>query len=74
MIIEVPPFVIGAATTEIIPSSGWAEPGLYDYPPAYSGAREPGQVAPFDPTPQEVVDRMLALAAVKNGDVVSELL
>ncbi|HYY24868.1 MAG TPA: hypothetical protein VE689_05195, partial [Candidatus Udaeobacter sp.] len=32
-----------------------------------------GQWAPFDPTPQEVVDRMLALAAVKEGDVVYDL-
>jgi precorrin-6B methylase 2 len=73
VIIEVPRFVTGVATTELIPSSGWAEPGLYDYPPANSGTRAPGQLAPFDPTPQEVVDRMLTLAGVKKGDVVYDL-
>lgn len=32
-----------------------------------------GSVAPFDPTPQEVVDRLLKLAEVKKGDVVYDL-
>jgi SAM-dependent methyltransferase len=31
------------------------------------------QVAPFDPTPQDVVDRMLILAGVSKGDVVYDL-
>ena len=33
----------------------------------------PGQLAPFDPTPQEVVDRMLILAGIKNGDLLYDL-
>lgn len=33
----------------------------------------PEQLAPFDPTPQEVVDRMLTLAGVKNGDLLYDL-
>ena len=33
----------------------------------------PGQLAPFDPTPQDVVDRLLALAGVTNGDLVYDL-
>jgi SAM-dependent methyltransferase len=33
----------------------------------------PQQLAPFDPMPQEVVDRMLTLAGVKNGDLLYDL-
>ena len=44
-----------------------------DSPPAESRIRSSGQLAPFDPTPQEVVDRMLRLAAVKPGDVLYDL-
>ena len=32
-----------------------------------------GKIVPYVPTPQEVVDRMLDLARVKNGDVVYDL-
>lgn len=35
--------------------------------------RAPDQLASFDPTPQEVVERLLALAGVKRGDVVYDL-
>ncbi len=46
---------------------------LSDNEPAGARTREAGQLAPFDPTPREVVDRMLALAGVKQGDVVYDL-
>jgi precorrin-6B methylase 2 len=42
-------------------------------PPEISGRGGPESVAPFDPTPHEVVERMLALAGVKKGDVVYDL-
>ncbi|MBM4262141.1 MAG: methyltransferase domain-containing protein [Deltaproteobacteria bacterium] len=35
--------------------------------------RGEGQWAPYDPTPQDVVDRMLKLAEVKQGDVLYDL-
>lgn len=38
-----------------------------------AGRDQPESVAPFDPTPQEIVERMLALAGVKKGDVVYDL-
>jgi len=44
-----------------------------DVPPAESRTRNGDQLAPFDPTPQEVVDRMLRLAAVKPGDLLYDL-
>ena len=37
------------------------------------GARGADRLAPFDPTPQEVVDRMLALAGIQKSDVVYDL-
>ena len=33
----------------------------------------PEQLAPFDPTPYEVVDRLLALAGIKAGDLLYDL-
>ncbi len=73
VIIEVPSYPVGGLAPQAIPGSGWAEPGLYADPPASSRTRAPGQLAPFDPTPQEVVDRMLALAGVQKSDVVYDL-
>ena len=35
--------------------------------------RGPGQIAPFDPTPLEVVERMLALANVRRDDLLYDL-
>ena len=34
---------------------------------------EPGQLAPYDPTPHEIVERMLALAEIRDNDVVYDL-
>ena len=53
--------------------------GLLAGPPAAAQTPQaPGpprreKLAPFVPTPQEVVDRMLAMAEVKEGDVVYDL-
>lgn len=44
-----------------------------DSPPAESRTRSSGQLAPFDPTPQVVVERMLRLAALKAGDLLYDL-
>lgn len=42
--------------------------------PALGGSARPGQsLAPFVPTPNDVVDRMLTLAGVTAGDVVYDL-
>jgi len=73
VIIEVPHYVGLGGIPQVIPGSRWSEPGFYADPPASSRTGAPGQLAPFDPTPQEVVDRMLALAGVKTGDVVYDL-
>ena len=47
-----------------------ALPALMHLKPAYA---QEGNIVPYVPTPQEVVDRMLELAQVKKGDVVYDL-
>jgi len=71
-------------------SSYWSEPYNWGVPyvppadvttpypdesvPAQSRVRGAGQWAPYDPTPQDVVERMLALAQIKKGgDLVYDL-
>jgi precorrin-6B methylase 2 len=58
-----------------VPNGGWTwiEPGQGELPREDFGARGMDRLAPFDPTPQEVVDRMLALAGIHKGDVVYDL-
>src|SRR5213593_4421223 len=68
------PYVIGNnVITEVAPGVVQAERRYFDESPNDARMRLPGQVAPFDPTPQEVVERMLVLAEVKKGDVVYDL-
>ena len=76
VIIEVPPVTfIGPSitTTQFISSGGWTETPVTENFSTDTRGIAPGQLAPFDPTPQEVVERMLALAAVKKSDVVYDL-
>jgi len=44
-----------------------------DEPPPQTSTRIDDQLGPFDPIPQEVVDRMLWLAAVKGRDLLYDL-
>lgn len=59
--------------TQVAPGVLRADRRLVEESPGDGRTRGPGQLAPFDPTPQEVVERMLALAAVKKGDVIYDL-
>jgi precorrin-6B methylase 2 len=52
--------------------NGSAEQGLPDYPDGPT-VRAPDRLAPFDPTPQDIVGRMLSLAAVTARDLVYDL-
>jgi precorrin-6B methylase 2 len=68
------PYVVGTnVITQVAPGVLQAERRYFDESPSDARIRIPGQLAPFDPTPQEVVERMLVLAAVKKGDVVYDL-
>jgi precorrin-6B methylase 2 len=59
--------------TQVAPGVVQAERRYSDGSPDETRLRTPGQLAPFDPTPQEVVERMLALAAIKKNDVIYDL-
>jgi len=67
------PFVVGTPVISQIAPGVITDRRYLDRPPSEAGMRDPGQLAPFDPTPQEVVERMLALAVVKRGDVIYDL-
>lgn len=59
--------------TEMAPGVLQEERRYADEPPPESRSRSSDQLAPFDPTPAEVVDRMLWLAGVKAGDLLYDL-
>ena len=59
--------------TQVAPGVVREDRRYLEAPPADARVREPGQLAPFDPTPQEVVERMLALAAIRKNDVIYDL-
>ena len=63
----------GTVITQVAPGVLQAEPRYAEDSPTETRTREPGQLAPFDPTPHEVVDRMLALVRVKKNDVIYDL-
>jgi SAM-dependent methyltransferase len=59
--------------TEVAPGVVRADRRYADEPSSAVPERGADRLAPFDPTPHEVVERMLALARVKKGDVVYDL-
>ena len=68
------PFVYSPTViTQVAPGVISAAPRYTEEPPSEARTRSRGQLAPFDPTPQEVVERMLSLANVKSGDVLYDL-
>ena len=72
-IIEVPSSSDSAATGSIVsgvPAENFAA-APWSERPSVRTFRE--QLAPFDPTPHEVVDRMLALGGIKPGDLLYDL-
>jgi len=74
-IVDVPTFDITTTTvtTYDAPDSGWAPPSGTAGVPRDPRIRSTTQLAPFDPTSQELVYRMLTLAGIKKGDVVYDL-
>ncbi|HEX2931598.1 MAG TPA: class I SAM-dependent methyltransferase, partial [Candidatus Binatia bacterium] len=71
---DVPYFVdSGTVITQVAPGVIRADRDQSEESPSDQQTRGPGQLAPFDPTPQDVVERMLTLAAVKKGDVIYDL-
>jgi precorrin-6B methylase 2 len=64
------PFV---TTMPYVPYDTWTGWSAIDMTRDDVGVRGVDLLAPFDPTPQEVVDRMLALAGIQKADVVYDL-
>ena len=73
VIFDTPYYSSNMVITEMAPGVMREESRVTDAPVTDSRTRSSGQLAPFDPTPQEVVDRMLRLAAVKPGDLLYDL-
>lgn len=72
-IVEWPYVYSPTIITQVAPGVISTAPRYAEEPPSESRTRSPGQLAPFDPTPQEVVERMLLLANVRSGDVLYDL-
>jgi len=73
VVFGVPEFWGSTIITEVAPGVVRAERGYLSDPSSGARVRESGQLAPFDPTPLEVVDRMMALANLRKTDVVYDL-
>ena len=73
LIIEVPQFVGTSVTSNYVPNVAPADRGYVEGPPGTTYERGSGRVAPFDPTPGEIVERMLTLAKLKRDDVLYDL-
>jgi hypothetical protein len=79
VVIEVPGFIGTTFTSPYVAVNpyftgyGWGEQWATEQAPGAERTRGPGWLAPFDPTPHEIVDRMLTVAAVTNVDVVYDL-
>jgi precorrin-6B methylase 2 len=73
LIIEVPQFVGTSVTSSYVPSVAPADRGYVEGPSGTTYERGSGRVAPFDPTPGEIVERMLTLAKLKRGEVLYDL-
>jgi precorrin-6B methylase 2 len=79
VVVHVPGFIGTTIKTSYVPvtpfiaGNEWSEQQLPEYSHGGAPMRGAGRLAPFDPTPQEIVERMLALAGVTAGDVVYDL-
>jgi SAM-dependent methyltransferase len=71
--IDVPSFDDSTVITQYAPGNVQQEPLIADDSRSDVRTRTRGQLAPFDPTPNAVVDRMLVLATLKKSDVVYDL-
>lgn len=72
-IIDVPDVIDVTIITEVAPGTGYGDPPILSPVQQSVPGRPADQLAPFDPTPQEVVERLLVLAGVRKGDVVYDL-
>ena len=72
LVINVPGAIDTMVVSQLPPAGTYLDPPTVDVGRPQT-PRLGLQLAPFDPTPQAVVERMLALAEIKKGDVVYDL-
>jgi len=73
VIIDVPHARQSTVITQVAPGVVREVRRQGESPSNEAQARAPGHLAPFDPTPEEVVGRMLALASLKPGELLYDL-
>jgi precorrin-6B methylase 2 len=73
VIFGVPEITGTTVITQVAPGVVRQERRYAEEPGPEVSGRGPESLAPFDPTPQEIVERMLALAGAQKGDVVYDL-
>ena len=73
VIIDAPFVSDRTVVTQIAPGVVQAERRPAENPPSDARTRTSGQLAPFDPAPQEVVERMLKLVGLRHNDVLYDL-
>lgn len=73
MIFGVPEIAGTTVITQVAPGVVRQERRYAEEPGPEISGRAPESLAPFDPTPQEIVERMLALAGAQKGDVIYDL-
>jgi precorrin-6B methylase 2 len=73
VIVEVPAVIGTTVMTRTAPGVTYLDPSIAGPAPNSIPGRSPGSLAPFDPTPQEIVERILILAGISRGDVVYDL-
>jgi len=72
-IVDVPDLIDVTIISGVAPGIGYGDPPIFNPVQQSIPGRSADQLAPFDPTPQEVVEHLLALAGVRKGDVVYDL-
>jgi len=73
IIIDVPYASESTIITQVAPGVIQEERRQEEAPASESRTRTAGPLAPFDPTPHEIVERMLKLANVRSGDILYDL-
>ena len=73
LLIDVPSVIDTTVITQSMPGVTYLDPSTAGVGQQQIPGRLTVQLAPFDPTPQAVAERMLALAEIRKGDVVYDL-
>jgi precorrin-6B methylase 2 len=73
LLIDVPSATESSVITQAVPGVIQLNPSMAGTGAQQIPGRSPAQLAPFDPTPEEIIVRLLVLAEIKKGDIVYDL-